>query len=556
MTLQESMDKLIQARKLPTAREMWATGIADGLEPDDDQQLDHQRYASDPVGFCKDVLGLYLTPDQEEFMRAVADPRYEIVQVQSATGVGKTFALGALAVWAYKSMSGCKVYTASAPPEKNLKELLWGEIYNLTEKFPSLFLKDDVKASMHISRSTKEFITGVTIPSSKSHEQMVTIFSGKHAPVLLFIFDEGDGIPDAVFEGADGCMSGGIFIKQIVCFNPKRKEGEAYRRKIDGEAYVLSMSAFSHPNVIYGDDHIVPGAVTKEKTARRINDWTEPLPEEDEPDSTCFEVPDFMVGYKAHTSAGKPYPPIEAGWRRIVDGQFSYKVLGLYPAAGLDQLIRDDWIKNAVTRWEAMRAMTGGIPEPPGGIDPLMGLDVAGGGPDSHIATFRYGGWVEPPIGWKNMDPDRGAEKATRLYNEHGAERCYVDSTGVGAAAPHRMYRYGRDQGWDVSAVMVMVNERSTGWNEDGDFYSVRDEAYWALREAFRTGNIMIPPSSYSFECKRLHQALVALTYDFQGSTIKVVQKKILKKKLGFSPDEVDSLMLTYCPENTWMGSI
>ena len=553
MPVSDSIEKLIEAQKQPTTKEIWYQGLADGLEPDD-KQAEYEQYADDPVGFCRQELGLYLTPDQEAFMSAVVDPRYEIIQVQSATGVGKTFALGALAIWAYKCLTACKVYTASAPPEKNLKELLWGEIYQLVEDNTSMFLKDDVKASMHISRSKKEFITGVTIPSSKSHEQMVTIFSGKHAPSLLFEFDEADGIPDAVFEGADGCMSGGIFVKQIVTYNPKIKEGEAYRRKIDGDAHVLSMSAFDHPNVIHGDDAIVPGAVTREKTARRINDWTVSLEEDEEEDSTCYEVPEFFEDYIAHTPAGKEYPPIEAGVRRIVDGQFSYKVLGLYPAAGLDQLIHDDWIDKAVARWVLMQA---GLDEDfiPG-IRPLMGLDVAGNGPDSHVAAFRYGGWLKPLISWKNMDPDRGAEKAARLYNEHNAKICYVDSTGVGAATPTRMYRFGRDQGWEIEPVRVMVNKKSKGWAEEGDFYSLRDEAFWNVREAFRTDQAMIPPPGHSFECKRLHQALVALTYDIRGSTIKVVEKKILKKKLGFSPDEMDAYMLTYCPSNVWMGTI
>jgi hypothetical protein len=316
------------------------------------------------------------------------------------------------------------------------------------------------------------------------------------------------------------------------------------------------MSAFNHPNVLAGDDHIVPGAVTKEKTARRINDWTEPLGLDEEEDETCFEVPKIFEGYIAHTASGKSYSPIEGGIRRIVDGQFSYKVLGKYPAAGLDQLIQDNWIDAAVVRWESMRAMTHGLIEPPQGIDPLMGLDVAGNGPDSHVAAFNYGGWWDLPISWRLMDPDRGAEKAARLYHERGAKRCYVDSTGVGAAAPHRMYRYGRDQGWDIKAVIVMVNKRSKGWTVDGDFYSLRDEAFWRMREAFRLGDVMLPPPSFNFECKRLHQALVALTFEIHNSTIKIVQKKVLKKKLGFSPDEADAYMLTYCPRNVWMGTI
>ena len=49
-------------------------------------------------------------------------------------------------------------------------------------------------------------------------------FSGKHAPYLLFILDEGDAIGDEVYRGIESCMSGGRMInKESVEFS--RKEG-------------------------------------------------------------------------------------------------------------------------------------------------------------------------------------------------------------------------------------------------------------------------------------------------------------------------------------------
>ena len=64
--------------------------------------------------------------------------------------------------------------------------------------------------------------------------------------------------------------------KQIVTYKPKKKEGEAYRRKVDGDAFVLSMSAFNHPNVIHGDDSILLCTVIMEKISRFVNDNKEP----------------------------------------------------------------------------------------------------------------------------------------------------------------------------------------------------------------------------------------------------------------------------------------
>ena len=211
----------------PSIKDLWAQGLEEGLDPDAGQ--DYAAYQDDPVGFAEDVLGVKLTRAQKELLEAVRD--YEIVQVKSATGVGKTFVLGVLAIWVYKAWKWAQVYTTAAPPESNLKKLLWGEIYSLAREHVILFEGDKVRASMHIDRHPKQFVTGVSIPKDAKAEDIVTKWSGKHSPVLVFIFDEGDGIPDAVYEGADGCMSGGIFVRQVVCFNPKKKSGEAYRRE-------------------------------------------------------------------------------------------------------------------------------------------------------------------------------------------------------------------------------------------------------------------------------------------------------------------------------------
>ena len=96
----------------PQVRDLWAAGFVAGLDPSKEDDL--AIYQKDPVGFANDILGVSLTPAQMELLEAVRD--YEIVQVKSATGVGKTFVLGVLAVWVYKCFDWAQVYTAAAPP--------------------------------------------------------------------------------------------------------------------------------------------------------------------------------------------------------------------------------------------------------------------------------------------------------------------------------------------------------------------------------------------------------------------------------------------------------
>jgi len=521
------LERLREEQNKPKIRDLWIEGLIDGLDPDIGYDL--SAYRDDPCGFATDILGVDLTPAQQELLEAVRD--FEIVQVKSATGVGKTFVLAVLAVWIYKCFDKAQVYTAAAPPESNLRGLLWGEIYTLTGNHEKLFLDDKIKASMRIYRAPKEFITGVSIPKDASEEDIETKWSGKHSPVLVFIFDEGDAIPDPVYRGADGCMSGGVFVRQVVCYNPKKRQGMAYQREKAQRAKIIKMSALDHPNVLTGEN-LIPGAVTRNKTILRIHEWTEPKPIQKEIDSTCWKVPAFLVGLTATREDGSETEPLRPGWRVITDNQFYYKVVGDYPAGGLDRLIADEWIDLAVSKWEQMRAANGGEPLPPRGVRPIGGLDVSAGGPDFHSMGFRYGIWWDVPYTWKDDDPSHAAETAAELYVERNCEICKIDATGVGAGSPGVMNRMSKKLNHYINAVGIMVADKARGKSDEADkasFVWVRDESYWAVRVAFRKGEVALPPENHNEACKRLHEALRLVTYDRDSKgNIKIMDKHLI----------------------------
>lgn len=333
-------------------------------------------YQDDPVAFGESVLGETYTDEIKEMMLSVRDNPITIAK--SPNAVGKTHGAARVAVWWYNAFPDSQVYTAAAPPESNLKKLLWGEIGSVTEKEPKLFAKDTI-TNLHIARSAQSFITGVTIPLSGTEAQREAKFSGKHAPHLLFILDEGDAIPDEVYRGIESCMSGG-HARLLVMFNPRAEVGEAYRMERDGRANVVRLSAFNHPNIISGEDRI-PGAVTRETTVRRVNEWCRPLAEGEPNDGDCFELPDFLVGATAKSQAGYEYPPLQRGYYKIMEPAFSYMVLGRYPAQGSNQLISKEWVARARSRWDCYVSEHGEIP--PSGCSATMGLDVAELGSDA-----------------------------------------------------------------------------------------------------------------------------------------------------------------------------
>jgi hypothetical protein len=72
------------------------------------------------------------------------------------------------------------------------------------------------------------------------------------------------------------------------------------------------------------------------------------------------------------------------------------------------------------------------------------------------------------------------------------------------------------------------------------------------MRKWFMLDQPMIPPE------KKLIDALRMLSYDTNNSrrAIRIVSRKIMRTKLGHSPDHCSSLMLTFAPATTDFGGV
>lgn len=532
------------------------------------------KYQNDPVGFIKDVLGVKNLPQNiAAIAESVRDNRVTIAQ--SCTGAGKTFCSSALALWMYKCFPGSQVIMTAAPPELNLKEKLWGELSDLILRNKKVF-KNDKKNALRISdqidfdkeiedgESSKHAIFGRVIPAAGDKEARKASFSGFHAPYQLFILDEADAIPDEIFIAIEGCMSGS-FARLLCTFNPKRKSGEVYQRIKNGNANVIVLSAFDHPNVITGEDIIPNGPVSRQQTVCRIHDWTEPIREGEEIDTSCFKVPDFLVGCVVEDDAGNKKQPLPGGWRKIHQPQFSYIVLGQYPPQGASQLINETWIDRAVMRWEAYVAANG--KNVSNNIKPMIGVDVADEGIDFCCACVKYGGFVKEFVRWRGIDTDLSATKIASLYSDVDAFVALVESDGIGAAIPPKL---SRDWYWYCESCnktfydnkifqcptcqkdlirkvfnskKLYVSQPSEKKCSMGKFDKMRDQLWWAVREWLeKDPGAMLP------DIKDLREELLAPDFyeNVSNGRLKVTDKKELRKRLGRSPDYADSLIMTF----------
>lgn len=502
-----------------------------------------EPYQTDPYIFCREFFQEQYTQDVIEVMDSVLHNQVTIAK--SANAVGKSHGAARVAIWFYKVFPDAKVFTTAAPPEKNLRQNLWGQIYSLTSRRPDLFVSDKVTADMHVERNSESFITGVSIPASGTPEQREAKFSGKHAPHLLFIVDEGDAVPTEVYRAIESCMSGGM-ARLLIMFNPRADVGPVADRIRKRNGNIITMSAFDHPNVVEGKD-IFPGAITREKTVERINKWTVPLAPGEKPNLECFEVPDYLVGAIATREDGTAYPPLPAGDRRVIEPSFFYMTLGLYPPQAENQLISQVWLDNAVSRWLAYVAQYG--EHPPGSIIPRVGFDVADMGRDMNQLCKRYGGYVSRLIGWQGVDADTSAIKAAEylspLPHSNANIPVFVDGTGVGAGVAPRMRRLGF-----TKAESVMVASSPTYETELGKFFMLRDQLWWSTREWLRTDpGAMLPPD------EELLQELRTPLYTAVEKEVRVTNKTIMKEMLGRSPDKAESLVLTFAPSKRKMGA-
>jgi hypothetical protein len=256
---------------------------------------------------------------------------------------------------------------------------------------------------------------------------------------------------------------------------------------------------------------------------------------DEQPDSECFDLPDFLVGSVAESQAGKEYPPLKAGHYKIIEPSFSYMVLGRYPAKGVNQLISTAWVARARSRYDAYVSQNGQIP--PVGVSAVMGVDVGEFGSDENVSCFRYGGYTEFILMPGGVDTMETGDNATIEYKKRNTSIAHVDATGVGAGVAPHMQRNG------CSATPVKVASSPTEATELGEFYILRDQLWWACREWLRTDpGAMLPKDELLIE------ELQTPTYEVTNGKIRVMKKDFMRELLRRSPDRADSLCLTFAP--------
>jgi len=197
-------------------------------------------------------------------------------------------------------------------------------------------------------------------------------------------------------------------------------------------------------------------------------------------------------------------------------------VFGKFPPASLNALIGPEEIKDAMSR----RYREAEISK----FARILGIDCARYGDDSSVLFPRQGLQAFNPIQYRSLSGTEGAENVLQKWNSWSADACFIDNTGgFGASWLDNLVRLGK------SPIGVHFSQKSS----DEQYFNKRAEMAFKCVEWIKAGGALP-------QCKELVDALTVTNYSFKGEQLIIEPKDDIKAKLGYSPDHMDALLLTF----------
>lgn len=197
-------------------------------------------------------------------------------------------------------------------------------------------------------------------------------------------------------------------------------------------------------------------------------------------------------------------------------------VFGKFPPSSFNALIGPDEISESIAR----RYREIEFDKHP----KVLGVDVARYGDDSSIIFPRQGLQCFNPMQLRGVDGNTGAETTLRKWNDWGADACFIDNTGgFGSSWIDNLQRLGK------APIPIHFSQKALS----NRYYNKRTEMAFELVEWIKRGGAVV-------DIPELTKALTNTTYTFKGEQLLIEPKEDIKSKLGFSPDHMDALMLTF----------
>ncbi len=480
--------------------------------------LQEDLHRVDPVSWDEDKCGDVLWSGQKRIMRAVQ--KHRRVAAMTCHGIGKSFDAGRIAGWWIDTHKNGEAFVVTtAPTGSQVKVILWKEIGRVHTQGK---LKGRVNQTEWIlDNNGKEEIVGL---GRKPSDYSPTAFQGIHAPYVLIIVDEANGVRGPLWDAIDSLMANDGS-KILIIGNPDDPSGEFFEACKPGSGYhVVQIGAFESPNFTEEGSGI-PEVIKRQLIGpsyveERRKKWA--------PHWTWTD------------DHSKVVPPPESS---LEDTHpfWQSKILGQFPvqsAAG--SLIPLTWIRAAQER----------TLKPVGPTE--LGLDVGA----SENGDPSCLGWRRGPVFriiYEERQPD--TMKSCGKFLQHlqnpvyGAHIAKVDYIGVGRGVVDRSKEV-IDADENLRKYKVYPISVGNKAINEAEFENLLSELWWNVRTLFETGQIDIAPND---EDEELAEQLLMLRWapNSKGKTV-------VSYGNGPSPNRADSLLFTFAPipleiEDDWV---
>jgi len=197
-------------------------------------------------------------------------------------------------------------------------------------------------------------------------------------------------------------------------------------------------------------------------------------------------------------------------------------VLGEWPSASINALIGPEEVEAAMNR-KYQQSQIEHAPR-------VLGVDVAGEGDDASVIFPRQGMVAFKPQVLRNVGGEVGAGQVARMWSDWNVDACFIDNTGGWAGV------------WRSTLKAMNRSPIPIGFAEsasDRQYANRRAEMYFTMVNWIKDGG-QLP------DIPELVAELTQTTYTYKGDQLLLEPKKLIKAKIGRSPDRADGLALTF----------
>jgi len=454
------------------------------------QERDFSSYRNDPVGFIRNVLGEQ-SPGPWSAQIEIADTVRDnpLVVVRSCNSAGKDWLAARLALWWVFACDGFALVTG--PTERQVREIVMGEVARAWHRAKDL---PGELFTLALRIPGEEIQRGILAFTSSEASRL----TGFHAPRVMAILTEAQGVPDFAFEAMFACATGEED-RILAVGNPLVPAGRFHDISTSETWRSIRISADQHPNVREGRE-VIPGGVSRAFVERIASEY------------------------------GKG------------SGIYRSRVHGEFPDQGEESLIARSWLDAAADRHEA------GAFNQEAQTEAVVAIDPARYGPDSTVLAVRRGPRLGRLAEWRGVSTmetvGKIEEELRKEYVRPNPQQAWepeawgmvvVDVVGLGAGVLDRLEEKG---------FRTHPYNGGTFGGKQAKFLNLRAESYWHLRTLLEEGKIALPRDPALF------QELLALRWrPTSDGKVRMEAKIELKGRLGRSPDRADAVVMAFSTE-------